>query len=134
MSLFPSKSKCRRTLAKVYPGAHFAVLPPNERGHEGLELRYTLAGGVVPVCSVHGPNASLLPFAVLRAAFRFLGFETVWLHAFPGRFDFKALESYVGPESMIPVELDPREPERDLTESKPETTVSQPDGAVTPNN
>lgn len=122
-SELPSRSKCLRTLKKVYPGAFFASV---EGG--GLELRYFPpgAGSDVPVLSVNGPRESALPLAVLCAAFARLGFDTSWRRGFPGSFDFKPIPGYTGPEDLIPVDLDPREP---LTESKPEATVSEPTAA-----
>lgn len=115
----PSRSKCLRTLKKVYPGAFFAAVA------NGLELRYFPpgAGADVPVLSVSGPRESALPLAALCAAFARLGYETKWRRGFPGSFDFQPIPGYVGPEDLIPVDLDPREP---LTESKPESMVSEP--------
>lgn len=129
MSVFPSKSKCVRFLRAVYPGAHFAPAPKNDKG-PGLELRYLFGGGAVPVLAVNGPNAEALPYAVLRAAFARLGYAATWnFNVYPRRFDLVPIPGYIGPEDQIPVELDPREP---LPSGFDSDKVSQPDGGETP--
>lgn len=130
MNPFPSKSKCIRTLREVYPGAHFAAAPSNDKG-PGLELRYNFGGGAVPVVTVNGPNRDLLPFAVVRVAFARLGYSATWnFTSYPPRFDLTPIPGFVGPEDQIPVELDPREP---LPSGFDSDKVSQPDGGETPN-
>jgi hypothetical protein len=104
---FPSKSSCARKLRKVYPNAHFRAAERNEKGQHGLELCYKhgITGDTVPVLTVHGPRESALPFVALKAAFARLGFQANW----DPRVGLKLapLDGYVGPEALVPVELDP---------------------------
>lgn len=107
----PSKSKCLKMLRRIFPGAHFCGFTADGKRH--LELRY--GPNAAPVAQVSVPAGGLesaLPWAIVKAVCTRFGYTATWEN---GEFDFKAIEGFVGPESMLPVELDPDTQE----ESKP---------------
>ena len=103
---WPSKGHCARKLRKVFPSAFFRVAEPNEKGEHGLELCYkNPLAGTVPFLTVHGPRESVLPFVALKRAFERYGFASEW-HPSEG-LKLTPIEGYQGPESLVPIELDP---------------------------
>lgn len=109
MTRLPGRTKCLKTLRRIYPGAHFAGR--TENGVRTLELRYQppSGGGAAPVAEVSiplGGRESALPWALLVAACKRYGYTATWNGSAIG---FTPVEGYKGPEQMIPVELDPSE-------------------------
>lgn len=130
-TLYPSKSQCLKALSKVYPGAHFTGR--TERGIVTLELRYRPPNQreTVTIGSVDLPpngRRAALPYALARAAFARYGYTATWhapvIHGINGQmtlrwgWTFEPIAGYEGPETALPVELDPDQPkpgEFDLT-------------------
>lgn len=118
----PSKSKCLQYLRRVYPGAE---LVPLKGG--GMQLTYLRRGEAVPVLEVVPKETTkgkdTLAFAVLRAAFRQLGYAAEYKPGFPsGKFVFEQVKDFQGPEKNLPIELDPEEP----TQSGTDLLVTDP--------
>lgn len=105
----PLTSKILRALDRVYPGATFLPEPDQNtsRNWHGLGLWYVVQGNLSRVLAVYSAHKSVLPFLAMRCAFFRLGFETRWIPKFPGRFEFTPVKDYMGPEKLVPIELDP---------------------------
>lgn len=108
----PSKSKTLRTLRKIFPGARFQCMTVNKI--KSVQLFYRQArSGEAPICNVEIPaNGSEEGAcqALLCAAFRGLGGEAKWDPKWPGRYVIEPIKDFQGPETMLPVELDPEVP------------------------
>lgn len=104
-----SKSKCLQLLRKVFPDARF------QKVHEphGLTLWYKhgVTGEQYEVLTVRVPEAvgefpPSLHWPVTVAAFRSLGFEATYDEKTKA-VSFNSIKDFKGPETLVPVELDP---------------------------
>lgn len=108
--VLPSRKKILKSLARVFPLPRFEV---NTRGlTTTVELTYRPKGTreAASICSCEIPpkgNQIGAMNALAVSAFKAMGFDAVWDPKFPGRYVFTPVKDYVGPEKLIPAEMDP---------------------------
>lgn len=110
----PNRSKCLRTLRKVFPGAEVketqGVLVLSYMHPSGERVQVLEAS---PAKGSVKPTPGALLFSVVRLAFRQLGYETKFKSAgLP--FEFSPVEGFERPESNLPIELDPAIPPEEV--------------------